>query len=89
MDEGPALCRTEEALPEVQETPCLFCPNTVRFIVDFSLSVASPGERRPPGTTSPRASAAAKEYTREIEQPPAVEVAMEPAASAWEMSVTD
>src|SRR5205814_6249100 len=36
---------TEEGFPEIQETPCLFCPNTVRFIVDFSLSVASPGKK--------------------------------------------
>ena|SRR5438132_5296638 len=33
---------TTEANPEVQETPCLFCPNTVRYIIDFALSVASP-----------------------------------------------
>jgi CheY-like chemotaxis protein len=41
------LSVAEEADPEVQETPCLFCPNTVRYIIDFSLSVASPGEKRP------------------------------------------
>ena len=29
-------------LQKIQETPCLFCPNTVRYVVDFSLSVASP-----------------------------------------------
>lgn len=39
------LSVAEEALPEVQETPCLFCPNTVRFIVDFSRSVESPGKK--------------------------------------------
>ncbi|MGH9644127.1 MAG: response regulator transcription factor [Terriglobales bacterium] len=39
----------EEGLPEVQETPCLFCPNTVRFIVDFSISVASPLKKHPEG----------------------------------------
>lgn len=33
---------TKEAIPEVLETPCLFCPNTVRYIIDFSLSVVSP-----------------------------------------------
>jgi CheY-like chemotaxis protein len=27
---------------KIQETPCLFCPNMVRFVVDFSLSIASP-----------------------------------------------
>jgi CheY-like chemotaxis protein len=31
-----------EDLHRVQETPCLFCPNSVRYIVDFSLSIASP-----------------------------------------------
>jgi CheY-like chemotaxis protein len=33
---------TKETNPEVLETPCLFCPNTVRYIIDFSLSVFSP-----------------------------------------------
>jgi len=31
-----------EDLQRIQETPCLFCPNTVRYIIDFSLSIASP-----------------------------------------------
>ena len=31
-----------EDLQKIQETPCLFCPNTVRYIVDFSLAIASP-----------------------------------------------
>jgi CheY-like chemotaxis protein len=31
-----------EDLQKIQETPCLFCPNTVRYIIDFSLLVASP-----------------------------------------------
>jgi CheY-like chemotaxis protein len=31
-----------EDLQKIQETPCLFCPNTVRYIIDFSLDVASP-----------------------------------------------
>lgn len=31
-----------EDLQEIQETPCLFCGTTVRYIIDFSLSVASP-----------------------------------------------
>ena len=30
-------------LQKIQETPCLFCPNTVRYIIDFSLLIASPG----------------------------------------------
>lgn len=33
-----------EGLQEIQETPCLFCRTPVRYIIDFSLSVASPGE---------------------------------------------
>jgi CheY-like chemotaxis protein len=36
------LSVTQETIPEVLETPCLFCPNMVRYIIDFSLSVASP-----------------------------------------------
>jgi hypothetical protein len=32
----------EEGLQTVQETPCLFCSNTVRYIIDFSLSILSP-----------------------------------------------
>jgi CheY-like chemotaxis protein len=31
-----------EDLQKIQETPCLFCPNTVRYIIDFSLEIASP-----------------------------------------------
>src|ERR1041385_5163851 len=37
----PLSVMTED-LQKVQETPCLFCPNTVRYIIDFSLSIASP-----------------------------------------------
>jgi CheY-like chemotaxis protein len=33
---------TTEENPEVLETPCLFCSNKVRYIIDFSLSVSSP-----------------------------------------------
>jgi CheY-like chemotaxis protein len=33
---------TTEENPEVLETPCLFCSNPVRYIIDFSLSVFSP-----------------------------------------------
>ena len=36
------LSVTSEDLQKIQETPCLFCPNTVRYIIDFSLAVASP-----------------------------------------------
>jgi len=31
-----------ETNPEVRETPCLFCANIVKYIIDFSLSVTSP-----------------------------------------------
>ncbi len=31
-----------EDLQKIQETPCLFCPNTVRYVIDFSLCIASP-----------------------------------------------
>jgi hypothetical protein len=37
----PLSVMTED-LQKIQETPCLFCPNVVRYIIDFSLSVASP-----------------------------------------------
>lgn len=33
---------TKEENPEVLETLCLFCSNTVKYIIDFSLSVTSP-----------------------------------------------
>jgi CheY-like chemotaxis protein len=33
---------TEEPTSEVCETACLFCANTVRYIIDFSRSVSSP-----------------------------------------------
>jgi CheY-like chemotaxis protein len=32
----------EEDQHKIQETPCLFCPNTVRYVIDFSVSIASP-----------------------------------------------
>ena len=32
-------------LQEIQETPCLFCSTPVRYIIDFSLSVASPAKQ--------------------------------------------
>ena len=31
-----------EDVQEIQETPCLFCANPVRYIVDFSVTVSSP-----------------------------------------------
>jgi CheY-like chemotaxis protein len=54
------LSVAEEALPEVQETPCLFCPNTVRYIVDFSVSVASPDKKRPESFNRPEQQSAAQ-----------------------------
>jgi CheY-like chemotaxis protein len=39
------LSVAREYLQKIQETPCLFCSNTVRYVIDFSLSIASP---RPP-----------------------------------------
>jgi CheY-like chemotaxis protein len=37
---------TREENAEVLETPCLFCSNTVKYIIDFSLSVASPDSKQ-------------------------------------------
>ncbi len=48
------LSVVEDAPPEVQETACLFCPNTVRYIIDFSLSVASPGKKQPESIGRPQ-----------------------------------
>jgi len=31
-----------ENLQEIQETPCLFCENPVRYVIDFSIDVTSP-----------------------------------------------
>jgi CheY-like chemotaxis protein len=36
------LSVTTNDLQQIQEAPCHFCPNTVRYIIDFSLSIASP-----------------------------------------------
>jgi CheY-like chemotaxis protein len=38
---------TTEQNPEVLETPCLFCSNMVKYIIDFSLSVTSPPKAPP------------------------------------------
>jgi CheY-like chemotaxis protein len=35
---------SEAVNPEVVQTPCIFCLSTVRYIIDFSLSVASPAQ---------------------------------------------
>jgi CheY-like chemotaxis protein len=34
-----------ENVQEIQETPCLFCTHPVRYIIDFSVDVASPNVR--------------------------------------------
>lgn len=41
----------KEATPssEIQETPCLFCSNAVRYIIDFSVGVVSPRRERAGG----------------------------------------
>jgi DNA-binding response OmpR family regulator len=31
-----------EDVQEIQETPCLFCTNPVRYVIDFSIAVSSP-----------------------------------------------
>jgi CheY-like chemotaxis protein len=40
---------SEGVNPEVVDTPCIFCLTTVRYIIDFSLSVASPAQRTAAG----------------------------------------
>jgi CheY-like chemotaxis protein len=49
-----ALNVVTEDLQKIEETPCLFCSNTVRYIIDFSLSIVSP--RRESVTTASRSS---------------------------------
>jgi CheY-like chemotaxis protein len=44
------LSVTDEHLQSIQETSCMFCPNTVRYVIDFSIDVASPAKE--PGATS-------------------------------------
>ena len=36
------LTVAEEAQPAIQETPCVYCSNMVRYIVDFTQSIHSP-----------------------------------------------
>jgi CheY-like chemotaxis protein len=43
---------TREENPEVLETSCLFCSSKVRYIIDFSLSVASPKRVKVPRIVS-------------------------------------
>jgi CheY-like chemotaxis protein len=52
----PLSVETED-LQRIQETPCLFCANVVRYIIDFSLAVASP--RKDPPEAKRRASVSA------------------------------
>jgi hypothetical protein len=35
----------QEDVQEIQETPCLFCSNPVRYVIDFSIAVFSPKAR--------------------------------------------
>ena len=44
---------TKEENPEVLETLCLFCSNTVKYIIDFSLSVTSPPKALSPSIRAP------------------------------------
>ena len=39
------LSITGENVQEIQETPCLFCAHPVRYVIDFSVDVASPNVR--------------------------------------------
>jgi hypothetical protein len=39
-----------ENLQTIQETPCLFCPNTVRYVIDFSISMAAARPETEPAT---------------------------------------
>ena len=49
---------TTEENPEVLETPCLFCSNTVKYIIDCSLSVFSPTKVKTAPVISPKDTAA-------------------------------
>ena len=50
----------QEDVQEIQETPCLFCTNPVRYVIDFSVAVFSPktraavagGQQRPQAAAS-------------------------------------
>jgi CheY-like chemotaxis protein len=48
-----------EELQTIQETPCLFCPSKVRYIIDFSRGISSPLKRADKaGIVSPKESVA-------------------------------
>ena len=51
-----------EDFQKIQETPCLFCPNTVRYIIDSSLSIASPR----PNVKTPRTARSAMKNTATV-----------------------
>lgn len=44
------LSVAKEGLRRVQQTPCRFCRNTIRYVIDFSLSIASTGPEVEPPT---------------------------------------
>jgi CheY-like chemotaxis protein len=43
------LSVTGEELQTIQETPCLFCPSKLRYVIDFSRAVNSPPQRAAKG----------------------------------------
>jgi CheY-like chemotaxis protein len=51
------LSVVREDVEEIQITPCLFCANPVRYIIDFSLTVRSPNKLESTGETSWKAQA--------------------------------
>lgn len=50
----PLSVATEE-LQKIQEAPCLFCLNIVRYIIDFSIEIASPQMDKEPEAVLPGA----------------------------------
>lgn len=51
---------TKEDVQKIQETPCLFCTNTVRYVIDFSQGIVSPrSESEPVAVLSATISASA------------------------------
>jgi CheY-like chemotaxis protein len=47
-----------EDVQEIQETPCLFCDNPVRYIIDFSRDVTSPKKQPAAGVAQKRSASA-------------------------------
>ena len=39
------LSATREGLRRIQQTPCRFCPNTIRYVIDFSLRLLRRGPK--------------------------------------------